>query len=829
MCQQEAEETDADGKVLVCDQCKHHMCDPCAHERFGKGAMVSCQLCSSELCAGCILACDQCDWQVCDRCVAQGKSKENVYCNYCATLLCTSCNDKVWGEGMRTGLSCIRCGWEVCNLCMQHGKGKGSGKHSGRGVLQCDHCDMQLCQPCSSTGRGGGKGDTLSGCDRCDRQVCDRCIVEGKGKESLCCDFCDTALCPSCNDKGKGQGIPTILSCSRCGKEICDHCVGNVRGTTEYKSIGIALLCESCKGWDFFADYKELRVQLDAREAEKRTLQSKIDELTSQLDAFIAEKWTREMQLAAFKAENGTLQRKVDELTKLETCSQVLPSSAELAGFLRDTLPKLRPGMYTTVPIQALRWTHNGINAQLAFGDDHENAQESIFKLFEQLFRERWTSLELTEEDPLPVLLHRGPDNHLGLYSRGNRRLTTLLMSTMYQALRREELVKVHVLVRSPDDPRPHSQKVQEALDLLASQMKQRPSSRAKDEESVTFANTEEGGEEVTWSYESVYVLKRAAEDFALTVLIAKVGTHRCGADVAWSFRLATDPATFRWSIFQAGDSGNTQNKQMTKRRTLETFIVIFRGRRSTLEYFRHVVLRVFKSSKHCGNGDADQAAPSKETEWKAAEDAVAAYALAAYKAKLGHTTALPRANVTKALCQRALIPSKKNWSYAGYLRAVHGIRSCICIDTGFRYGEKTFACFFFILIISMERYFDFIPVLLLRLLCHFFLVHFCSSFIHLSSDTGLVPECADFEQKKIVTEELPPEAFSRHVVAGVKNWSWSDAGSLHTGTGICVAYGIGLRDDTVCLLIHHTHSILGSSSGLRYAFGGCYFVSVQY
>eukprot|EP00435_Cladocopium_sp_Y103_P000078 s1281_g1.t1 len=42
------------------------------------------------------------------------------------------------------------------------------------------------------------------------------------------------------------------------------------------------------------------------------------------------------------------------------------------------------------------------------------------------------------------------------------------------------------------------------------------------------------------------------------------------------------------------------------------------------------------ESSKHCDNGDTDQAAPSKETEWKAAEDAIIAYALAAYKAKLG-------------------------------------------------------------------------------------------------------------------------------------------------------------------------------------------------
>ena len=125
------------------------------------------------------------------------------------------------------------------------------------------------------------------------------------------------------------------------------------------------------------------------------------------------------------------------------------PSCNELADFLAVTLPDLRPGMEVTVPIQALRWTHDGINAQLAFGDNHEHPEESIFKLFEQLFRERVTPLDLTEADPLPVFLHRGPDNHLGLYSRRNRRLATLLM---YQALRREELVKVHVFV-SPDDP----------------------------------------------------------------------------------------------------------------------------------------------------------------------------------------------------------------------------------------------------------------------------------------------------------------------------------------------------------------------------------------
>jgi len=33
------------------------------------------------------------------------------------------------------------------------------------------------------------------------------------------------------------------------------------------------------------------------------------------------------------------------------------------------------------VPVHALRFTHHSINADLAFGEDHDNRQESIFKL----------------------------------------------------------------------------------------------------------------------------------------------------------------------------------------------------------------------------------------------------------------------------------------------------------------------------------------------------------------------------------------------------------------------------------------------------------------
>lgn len=52
-CKQEAVHAGADGKVCACDRCKHHWCDPCAHELWGEGrGMLSCQLCNSELCVG---------------------------------------------------------------------------------------------------------------------------------------------------------------------------------------------------------------------------------------------------------------------------------------------------------------------------------------------------------------------------------------------------------------------------------------------------------------------------------------------------------------------------------------------------------------------------------------------------------------------------------------------------------------------------------------------------------------------------------------------------------------------------------------------------------
>merc|ERR1712137_1449920 len=90
------------------------------------------------------------------------------------------------------------------------------------------------------------------------------------------------------------------------------------------------------------------------------------------------------------------------------------------------------------VPVQALRFTHHTINSEFAFGEDHDNRQESIFKLFLNYFWGRLHPEDL--EEPLYVFKHIGPDGQYGLYSRNNRRLTALLM---LEALRRDSLLRV--------------------------------------------------------------------------------------------------------------------------------------------------------------------------------------------------------------------------------------------------------------------------------------------------------------------------------------------------------------------------------------------------
>ena len=165
-CKQEAVHAGADGKVCACDRCKHHWCDPCAHELWGKGrGMLSCQLCNSELCVG---------------------HRRRLF---------------------RLAANVI---FRHATFVQRKGRAKG--------VLQCVHCGTQLCLHCEL------KCAVFWGCDRCDRQVCDRCIFEGKD-QILGCEHCDAVgLCQSCNDKGKGEGMLAIFSCSYCDRQVCNLC-----------------------------------------------------------------------------------------------------------------------------------------------------------------------------------------------------------------------------------------------------------------------------------------------------------------------------------------------------------------------------------------------------------------------------------------------------------------------------------------------------------------------------------------------------------------------------------------------------------------------------
>mmetsp|Transcript_148112 Transcript_148112/g.474106 ORF Transcript_148112/g.474106 Transcript_148112/m.474106 type:complete len:272 (+) Transcript_148112:1828-2643(+) len=100
------------------------------------------------------------------------------------------------------------------------------------------------------------------------------------------------------------------------------------------------------------------------------------------------------------------------------------------------------------LPAMLLRFTHHTINSELAFGDDHENRQESIMKLFDGFFRGHADPRKI---EPLYVFKHVGPDGNTALFSRNNRRLIACLL---FQAVRRTELVQVPCRIFRSDDTR---------------------------------------------------------------------------------------------------------------------------------------------------------------------------------------------------------------------------------------------------------------------------------------------------------------------------------------------------------------------------------------
>lgn len=146
-----------------------------------------------------------------------------------------------------------------------------------------------------------------------------------------------------------------------------------------------------------------------------------------------------QMQL---KAENAALR---ERLASFEASA---PAFLQTAEWLRTELPKLIEADYweptkVEIPILALRFTHKNVNASLAFGDSHENHQENILKLFDQMFRGR---VRPDEIEPLCVKLPPNLEDSAGIRSRNNRRLLAL---RQLQSCRLDTCIIVPCLVHS--------------------------------------------------------------------------------------------------------------------------------------------------------------------------------------------------------------------------------------------------------------------------------------------------------------------------------------------------------------------------------------------
>mmetsp|Transcript_123973 Transcript_123973/g.347153 ORF Transcript_123973/g.347153 Transcript_123973/m.347153 type:complete len:162 (-) Transcript_123973:540-1025(-) len=92
------------------------------------------------------------------------------------------------------------------------------------------------------------------------------------------------------------------------------------------------------------------------------------------------------------------------------------------------------------LPVWALRWTHDRIHSRMIFGQGlHKDA--SIYELLHDLVSSRTSVKDIP---PLAVVVDRGR-----LFSLSNRRLAAL---QMFQAVRRNEVIRVRCYVHTPDD-----------------------------------------------------------------------------------------------------------------------------------------------------------------------------------------------------------------------------------------------------------------------------------------------------------------------------------------------------------------------------------------
>ncbi|CAE7027349.1 unnamed protein product, partial [Symbiodinium sp. CCMP2456] len=187
---------------------------------------------------------------------------------------------------------------------------------------------------------------------------------------------------------------------------------------------------------------KKLRTGLDTSEGNLQASQEELAELRAQQLQARTEKAELEQRVQQLEARLRTSE------TQLGAMSWLFPTFPEVSEFARS-IPTLRPfDGNRLLPVLALRFTHKAVNAHFAFGEEHENRQESIFKLFLGFFMGH---LKPEELEPLYVFKHQGPDGTMGLYSRNNRRLVALLM---FQAVRRDQMVRVPCRVLDSSDQR---------------------------------------------------------------------------------------------------------------------------------------------------------------------------------------------------------------------------------------------------------------------------------------------------------------------------------------------------------------------------------------
>ena len=107
---------------------------------------------------------------------------------------------------------------------------------------------------------------------------------------------------------------------------------------------------------------------------------------------------------AAARGDGNAIAQKDELIANIRSSGAPYMEEVEAFAYSVSTMaPVDEPVM---VPVAVIRFTHHTVKAELAFGEDHENRQESIFKSVDGLFRGDLQPRDLA----LDVFLHDGPD-----------------------------------------------------------------------------------------------------------------------------------------------------------------------------------------------------------------------------------------------------------------------------------------------------------------------------------------------------------------------------------------------------------------------------------